>query len=162
MAQELGVTFVGMMHLNATTDETLGRRLEGVARAILKLTRPDPNQPTRRKLEIIGNFKEVPPLGVTLHDKGCDYDSEPPESRPASKGGRPGNERTSVRDWIASQLTETNDQVGNEMQELAEKELGVSRKTFWRAVNDMEEEGSLVKDGKPYHLHLYGQNPEAS
>ena len=60
IAQECDVSILGLMHLSKDA-ETLGRRLEGLARAILKLFKPDPGQPDRRRLEVIGNFKEPPP-----------------------------------------------------------------------------------------------------
>ncbi len=77
IAQKCDVSILGLMHLSKDA-ETLGRRLEGLARAILKLFKPDPGQPDRRRLEVIGNFKEPPPLGVTIRDGGCDFDSNPP------------------------------------------------------------------------------------
>ncbi len=88
IAQQYGTTLVGLMHLSKD-DETLGRRLEGLARAILKLLKPDPGQPDRRRLEVIGNFKEAPPLGVTIRDGGCDFDFTPPTDQSKNVGGRP-------------------------------------------------------------------------
>jgi hypothetical protein len=79
IAQDHDTTFLGLMHLSKDA-ETLGRRLEGLARAILKLFKPDPGQPDRRKLIVTGNFKEPAPLGVTLRDDGCDFDSLRPRS----------------------------------------------------------------------------------
>ncbi len=55
LAHECDVSVLGLMHLSKDQD-TLGRRLEGLARAVLKLFRPDPAQPNRRRLEVIGNF----------------------------------------------------------------------------------------------------------
>ena len=56
----------------------------------MKMFRPDPGQPNRRRLEVIGNFKEPPPLGVTLRDGGCDFDFNPPSGTgPQSRRATP-------------------------------------------------------------------------
>ena len=88
IAQECDVAIVGLMHLSKDKD-TLGRRLEGLARGIIKMHKPDPAQPNRRRLEVTGNFKEPPPLGVTMHDHGCEYDCNPPEAPGRDGRGRP-------------------------------------------------------------------------
>src|SRR5262249_22862167 len=63
IAQTTDTAIVGLMQL-PKGGETLVRRLEGLARAVMKLERPDPErQPARRKLSVIGNFKEPAPLG---------------------------------------------------------------------------------------------------
>jgi hypothetical protein len=85
IAQECDVALLGLMHLSLG-NESLGRRIEGFTRSILKLTRPDPAQKKRLRLEVSGNFKEGEALGVTLHDKGCDYDDTPPKK--AETGSR--------------------------------------------------------------------------
>ncbi len=67
---------------------------KGLARGIMKMFKPDPGQPDRRRLEVIGNFKEPPPLGVTIRDGGCDFDFTPPEEPAKSRvAGRPRNGR---------------------------------------------------------------------
>ena len=122
--------------------ETLGRRLEGLARAILKLFRPDPGQPDRRRLEVIGNFKEPPPLGVTLRDGGCDFDSTPPEEPARNPGGRPPEEREKARKFITESSGQPEDRKATEL--LAEWEKGGgSEGTFWRAMRDMQDDGDL-------------------
>jgi hypothetical protein len=78
IAQTYETAIVALMHLSKDS-ETLGRRLEGMATSVLKLTRPDPSQPNRRKLECKGNHKEPAPLGITFREGGCDYDGDPPE-----------------------------------------------------------------------------------
>ena len=91
IAQSCDVSIMGLMHLSKDQD-TLGRRLEGLARGIMKMFKPDPAQPDRRRLEVTGNFKEPPPLGVTLHDSGCDFDFDPPKEPTKNAGGRPSAE----------------------------------------------------------------------
>jgi hypothetical protein len=164
MAQECDTTFWGLMHLSKD-HETLGRRLDGLARAILKLFYPDPSQPNRRKLTVIGNFKEADPLGMTMLDGGCDFDSTPPEEAAKSTGGRPSVGRDTACDFIRKALTTENDLIGNDLCSQFQEETSLSEKTFWRAVREMEAEGDLTTDGgrgtgKQTVLHLSGQNPK--
>jgi hypothetical protein len=101
-AQETDSAFLGLMHLSKD-GETLGRRLEGLARAVLKLHKPDPDQSDRRRLSVIGNFKEPPPLGVTIKDGGCDYDFDPPEEAERRSGPPPAKLRAAT-DWLRGRL----------------------------------------------------------
>lgn len=164
IAQECDVAIVGMMH--ASRDgETLGRRLEGLARAVIKLSKPDPGQPARRKLWVDrANFLEPPPLGVTVHDAGCDFDSSPPEDAAHAPSGRPPEKRDAVMAFIRSNLKEQNDRIGNE---LCEEWIGTGGKkpTFWRGVEGLEAAGELTRDGgpgtrKPTILHLTRPEPD--
>jgi hypothetical protein len=157
IAQECDAAIVGLMHLSKDMD-TLGRRLEGLARGIIKLLRPNPSQPDRRRLEVIGNFKEPPPLGVTLRDGGCEFDSNPPEEPARNPGGRPPEKRGEAMKFIKDSLAHANDRIGNEL--CAKWEAGGgSGKTFWRSVDDLVDEGAIVTDGgkgtgKQMVLHL--------
>jgi hypothetical protein len=146
MAQECDTAILGLMHLSKD-DETLGRRLEGLARAVLKLSRPDPGQPGRRRLGVIGNFKEPDALGATLRDGGCDFDFTPPEEPARSPGGRPSAGREAAMEFIRAALGVQNDRIANELSAECEKKTGVSRQTFWRAVDDMKEAKELSTDG---------------
>jgi AAA domain len=165
IAQSCDVSIMGLMHLSQNLD-TLGRRLEGLARGIMKLFKPDPGQPDRRKLIVIGNFKEPPALGVTIRDGGCDFDSTPPEEPAKNTGGRPPAERETVCRFIREALAAQNDLIGNNLFIECEKKTGVSRQTFWRAVEGMKGDGELTTDGgrgtgKQMMLHLNDQNPPA-
>jgi hypothetical protein len=93
------------------------------------------------------NFLEPPPLGVTVRDGGCDFDSIPPEEQPAARGGRPDVGREKARRFIRDALTQRNDQIGNELAAECGKATKVSDSTFWRAVDDMRENGELVTRG---------------
>ena len=163
IAQSCDVAIMGLMHLSKDQD-TLGRRLEGLARGIMKMFKPDPGQPDRRKLIVTGNFKEPPPLGVTIRDGGCDFDFTPPEEPVKNAGGRPSAERETACRFIRDALAAQNDLIGNNVFIECEKKTGVSRQTFWRAVEDMSGNGELTTDGgrgtgKQMVLHLNGQNP---
>lgn len=159
MAQESNTTILGLMHLSKDGD-TLGRRLEGAARGILKLHKPDDSQKDRRKLLVKGNFKESDPLGVTFRDGGCDFDSSPPEERVKNQGGRPPAARAKAEKFIREALTLDNGQIGNDLRKRFEKDHGGCIKTFWDAVKGMEENGDLLREGgkgtgKQTVLHLY-------
>jgi AAA domain len=162
MAQDHDTAILGLMHLSKDA-ETLGRRLEGLARAILKLFKPDPGQPDRRKLIVTGNFKEPPALGVTVRDGGCDFDFTPPEEPAKSPGGRPPEEREKARKFIVEALTAQNDRKATELLREWEKSGG-SEPTFWRALRDMKNDGDLNTEGgkgtnKPMIFRLILQNP---
>ena len=162
IAQSCDVSIMGLMHLSKD-QETLGRRLEGLARGIMKMFKPDPGQPDRRKLIITGNFKEPPALGVTIRDGGCDFDFTPPEEPARNAGGRPPGEREKARKFIIDALTQENDRQATLLLTAWEKESG-SEGTFWRAMRDMQNDGELTTDGgkgtgKRMIFHLILQNP---
>lgn len=109
IAQETDTAIIGMMHLSAG-GETLGRRLEGIARAVIKMDRPDPEgQPDRRKLWVDrANFKPAPALGVTIQDGPCAFDHSPPsasfvEAAPARRGRKP-ERQAECEAWLADRL----------------------------------------------------------
>jgi hypothetical protein len=152
MAQETDTAVLGLMHLSKA-DETLGRRLEALARAILKLHRPDPAQRDRRKLSVTGNFKEPPLLGVTLHDRGCTFDGKPPEEATRSPGGRPPEKRGAAREFIVAALDQRNDRKAMEL--CAEwMENGGAEGTFWNARDAMVAAEELTCEGRPQIMHL--------
>lgn len=160
VAHDFDVTFILNMHLSAN-EETLGRRLEGAARSILKMFRVD-GSPDRRRLEVAGNFKEGPPLGLTLTTTGCDFDSTPDPKAPRSQG-RPGRPATATPEAMAFLRQElgSGDRVCVELRdEWLNK--GNSERSFWDARKAMAADGSLVIDasGRRQVLHLNkGTNP---
>jgi hypothetical protein len=79
IAQQSGSTIFIASHISKDGD-TLGRRLEGAARSVMKLTWPDKEQKNRRRLNTIGNFKEPPDLGLTLRPDGVGFDLDPPKA----------------------------------------------------------------------------------
>ena len=104
IAQQTDTSIVGLMHLSKDMD-TLGRRLEGSARGVMKIFKPDPGQPNRRRLEVIGNFKETPPLGITMRDSGCDFDLNPPSEPTKNPGGRPPEKLGAAIVFISEKLS---------------------------------------------------------
>jgi hypothetical protein len=89
-----------------------------------------------------------PPLGITMGDSGNDYDFKPPSEPAPHPGGRPPEERDKAERFILDSLAKVNDRVGNELRTEFEA-TGVSSKTFWRAVADLEKAGTLTITGGP-------------
>jgi hypothetical protein len=148
IAQESNTAILGLMHLSRGEDEnerrTIGRRLEGLARAILMLTKPDMSQKNRRKLCLTGNFKEPAPLGVTLRDGGCDFDSNPPNRTAPSKSGRPPTERGTAVEFLEDRLSRADREGSDLMREWKEREGKPT--TLKNARNDLREAGRLTVD----------------
>jgi len=153
IAQECDVSILGLMHLSKDQD-TLGRRLEGLARGIMKMFKTDPAKPDRRRLEVIGNFKEPPPLGVTIRDGGCDFDFNPPAEPARNPGGRPPVKCDKAIAFLTEKLTGGDRKACDLVNEWLA--LGESKSPFFDAKKAMEEDGRLVVDDskKPQIWHL--------
>jgi|SRR5271166_1072054 len=153
IAQQCDAAIMGLMHLSKDQD-TLGRRLEGLARGIIKMFKPDPAQPDRRRLEVIGNFKEPPPLGVTIRDGGCDFDFNPPTEPARNLGGRPPEKCDKAIAFLTEKLTGGDRKACDLVNEWLA--LGESKSPFFGAKKAMEEDGRLVVDDskKPQIWHL--------
>jgi len=141
------------MHLSKDMD-TLGRRLEGSARGIIKILKPDPSQPNRRRLEVIGNFRETPPLGITMRDGGCDFDLNPPKEPARNSGGRPSEARDAAIAFINEKLSVSDMETRELVKEWKAK--GEAEVTFFSARKKMIEDGLVVIDdsGKRQMCHL--------
>ena len=114
LARETGVALLGLTHLSKG-GEALGRRIVEKARVVIKMTQPDPEgQPNRRRMWVDKTaFVKPPPLGITMGDKGNDYDHTPPTEPEASKSGRPPEERAKAEQFIRAALSQDNDQTWN-------------------------------------------------
>jgi hypothetical protein len=159
IAQDLDVAVTGLMH--ASRDgETLGRRLEGLARAVIKLSKPDPEgQPERRKFWVDrANFLEPPPLGVTIREAGCDFDSTPPADAVPSRGGRPAKASPAAVAFLTEKLSGGDRKGVDLVDEWVAK--GGSKGTVFNARDAMAADGRLIVDDsvKPQVWHLV-RNP---
>jgi hypothetical protein len=153
IAREFDTTFIFIMHLS-TNDETLGRRLEGVARSIIKLKQPEESV-NRRRLEVKGNFQPTDPLGLTMYDTYHEYDHSPPGGDGERKvGGRPPKKRKEAREFILRKLKDGDAALKDLVDEWKAK--GNSKATLFDARNDLEGEGKLVtdKESHPMMLHM--------
>jgi hypothetical protein len=149
IAQECDVSIMGLMHLSKDMD-TLGRRLEGLSRGIMKMFKPDPTQPNRRRLEVIGNFKEPPALGVTLRDGGCDFDSNPPSDPAPSRPGPAPQRLNECKEWLKGRLTPNPAQV-QELRTESDK-AGFSSGTLYRAKEELNAEEYVFERRKWWKL----------
>ena len=153
IAQECDTAIVGLMHLSKDMD-TLGRRLEGLSRGVMKMFKPDPGQPNRRRLEVVGNFKDSPPLGITLRDGGCDFDSNPPSDVVRNPGGRPPVKCEAAVQFLTEKLASEDRKWCDLVKEWLDK--GEAKPRIFDARTLMEEDGRLVVDdsGKLLVCHL--------
>lgn len=160
IAKRTGTAISLDCHL-ALNGKALGKRVRGWTRTMLEIECPDPDHPERLKIFVEKSFSKRPePLGATMSDSGTDYDKTPPVApeKPRRGGGAPPKARQHAMPLIRAALIADNDQIGNELQASLEAQ-GVTRKTFWRAVEDMEAAGDLITDGGPgsgqqMRLHL--------
>jgi hypothetical protein len=108
---------------------------------------PDPDRPTVLRLWVEKSFTVKPPaLGVTMGETGNEYTKEPPAPPKSRPPGRP-EKKGKVREFVSEALIAENDRIGNELCRECQEKLQVSKNTFWRAVNDMEEDGEIATDG---------------
>ncbi len=77
IAREYELTVICLTHLSLGGG-VLGRRGQEKVRSVIKMDVPDPEDPRRRIWVSKTNSKKPPPLGMTMHDAGADYDNEPP------------------------------------------------------------------------------------
>lgn len=145
LAKLTGTTILGLHHLNATGG-TLGRRADGLCRVVMKLDWPrrdEPGDDGRRCLRVSkSNSKYPPPLGVTMHDWGNEYDSEPPTA-----AGQPphGNKRAAAARLLRSLLAAGPARL-SELRKAAQ-DAGISAATLYRAAEDIGVTMSDTPDG---------------
>jgi hypothetical protein len=90
-------------HLNAG-GQFLGRRVLEKVRTAIRMEQTDPGS-TRRRLEVVkSNSRIPPPLGLTMGDKGNDYDGQPPQRPEGNTSGRIPAKLTEAMDWLKAEL----------------------------------------------------------
>jgi hypothetical protein len=166
LVQQYQTNIILSLHLNRE-GQALGRRIKGITRTLIHLECPDPQKPERLRLWVEKSYAKKPPaLGVTIEESGNRYDSDPPSKAEPSKGGRPPEKREEAARFIRESLSVQNDRIGTELCE-EWQQRGGSPKTFWRAVDDLRDDGELRSDGGPgtrkqMVLHLEVQQPPPS
>jgi hypothetical protein len=136
MALKNKATILNLAHLN-NQGTAYGRRMEAHCRQVFKMTTPDPNQPDRRKLQVVkSNSKPPAPLGVTMGDRGNDYDTNPPT--PADEPGRSkvASKVKEAMDWLKERLRNGPEQVVKIREEAEDK--GIRSGTLYRARDELE------------------------
>lgn len=154
MATQTETAFLVLTHLSKG-GEALGRRIVSACRTVWKITAPDPDgQRDRRRLWVDKSYgKPAPPLGMTIADAGCEFDSSPPTAPEMGAGGRPPESREKAERFILDALATDNDQKARDL--CARWEADGGKKTsFWDARDALVRGGKIVQDGKPFILHL--------
>ncbi len=147
-------------HLNKA-DGVLGLRTSGIARTILRLSRTDPDDRTRLRLDVDGNYKPVPPLGLTITESGVDYSAEAPDIKASGSGTgapKPGpnqSARRNAKEFLIAELSERNDQKAAALINRW-TDSGGTKSTIFNAKDDLVTEGKLVVDesSRPQLWHL--------
>lgn len=154
IAQTTSTSFLCHTHRSLSGD-ALGRRFVGAVRVLWKMSDPDPEgQPGRRRLWVDKSYGlKPPPLGMTIRTEGCDFNDNPPEAPPMSKGGRHADAREPAEKFIRESLQAENDQQATKLAAAWLAKKG-SKSAFWRARDVMLEAGELICEGRPYILHL--------
>jgi hypothetical protein len=156
IARDYQVPILCLHHLNASGD-VLGRRATERARIVIKMTRPDPAQEDRRRLEVKkSNLKRPRPLGVTMGTGGNEYDSNPPsEAEPGTRqgGGDPRVEQ--CKKWLQEELTAGAKLVG-QLRKTGENDKGFSSKTIYAAKQALAlDEYDALNPAYPNSTKLY-------
>ena len=105
IARRNQVAILCLTHLNAAGG-LLGRRVLEKVRCAMRIEKPDPGQPNRRRLEVVkSNSKTPQALGVTMGDAGNEYDGQPPERAPDGRfgGGEPVR-LNEMKAWLTDRL----------------------------------------------------------
>jgi hypothetical protein len=162
LAGETGLPIFATTHLNKEGG-TLGLRSNSIARMILKLTRTDPDDHTRLRLDIDGNYKCGPPLGLTILDDRIDYSEHAPEVIEGNGSIRPGPKpeaRNKAKAFILAELAK-GDRAGVDLLKQWQGD-GHPERTFWDARRELIEEGKMVVDDsrKPKMWHLVADDEE--
>jgi hypothetical protein len=155
LAAKTQLPILATNHLNLAGG-VLGLRSSGIARTILKLSRVNPDDRTRLRLDADGNYKPVPALGLTITDVGVDYSADAPEivEGPAKSGPKQ-TARLKAKEFLIAELTKTNDQKWTLLFEAWKAAKG-NKATLFNARDDLVEAGRLVVDDsvKPQVWHL--------
>jgi len=136
---------------------TLGLRSNSIARMILKLSRADPDDRTKLRLDVDGNYRCGPPLGVTILDDRIDYSEKAPEVVEGAGNGKPGPKpeaRNKAKAFILAELAR-GDRAGVDLLNKWKDNANPER-TFWDARKELIVEGKLIVDDsrKPKMWHL--------
>ena len=128
---------------------------------ILKLTRAYPDDRTKLRLDVDGNYRCGPPLGLTILDDRIDYSEKAPEILESSGNGKPGPKpeaRNKAKTFILAELA-NGDRAGVDLLKKWKVD-GNPERTFWDARKELIDEGKLVVDDsrKPKMWHYVAED----
>jgi hypothetical protein len=89
---------------------------------------------------------EPPPLGVTLKNNGCDFDTEPPGDVGIEVRGRPLRGRDKALAFLRDALVRDNDQIATDLRDQW-IDSGRAESAYWRAIRELKARGELVAEG---------------
>ena len=153
IAQRQGVAIVCMTHLSAS-GKTLGVRIRERCRVVWHLSRPDPDEPNRRKLWVDKTWAKLPdPLGVTMGDAGNDYDDNPPEEPEVEEPGKMKKKKASpkldkCKQWLPLRVAGDSVLYATLRDEAEAK--GFASATFHKALKEL---GIIKEDGAGGRLY---------
>ena len=158
VAKRTGCAMLVVTHTNVA-GKTLGRRADEKTRVTIRVERPDPEgQPHRRKLSVALSRLSVypPPLGVTMHDSGNDYDNTPPEdpeNAQAAQGAKlPSPAIQEAIGYLTTRLAMGACKVGMIRREAEQREPPISAKSLYAAVRHLGIEEFEQEDRKWWRL----------
>ena len=144
LAQTHQVVVLLLLHVSKE-GQALGRRIKGVTRTLMHLENPDPTKSGKLRFRMEKSYAAKPPaLGVTIGDRGNEYDADPPAAPEPHKMGRPPVKLEPCKRWLSDRLTPNPDRV-MDIRTAAEKE-GYSAGVLYRAKDAMGIE-EYVLDG---------------
>jgi AAA domain len=153
LAGKTKVPILGLTHLSMNK-EALGRRIVEKARVVIKMTHPDPEgQRDRRRLWVDKTaIQKPPPLGVTMTDKGNDYDFNPPaEAEPAPRKRGPAPAKLEeCKKWLTDRLTPNPAAVGDIRSD--SDGVGFSPDTLYRSRDALKVEEYTIERRKWWKL----------
>lgn len=134
IAARAATVLMCVTHLNAA-GKPLGRRVEGQGRVVVMMSKPDEEQPNRRRLWVKKSNSLLPvPLGITMKDDGNDYDNSPPsppEEAVAAPRPGPASRLSACKVWLEDQLSGTPQKVADLI--VASDAAGFGRSTLYAA-----------------------------
>jgi putative DNA primase/helicase len=146
MARKTGTAIVCLTHLSANGN-VLGRRAQEKVRVVIQMSQPDPSSEKRKLWVHKTNAQKPKPMGLTMGNKGNEYDDNPPEA-PATEGEFKETGIDLAVEWLTGKLHEADDsrKVG-ELITLAEAD-GINRNTLYRAQKRLVKNGEVREDEK--------------
>lgn len=157
LALESGVTGFILNHLNREGG-SLGRRADGICRSILKLSRVDPDDRSKLRLDADGNGLMGPPLALTITETGVEYSADPPAASASpddQRGrGRPPTAIVRATSFLVRELSRGDRKAGDLVEKWEAR--GEEKRTLFNALGILKDTGELVVDdtSKPKLWHL--------
>jgi putative DNA primase/helicase len=162
IAREYELSVLCLTHLSLGGG-VLGRRGQEKVRSVIKMDVPDPEDDRRRIWVSKSNSKKPKPLGMTMNERGADYDHEPPappkdaelgsddptrmgqqEAGAKRRKGRPAKTAVNCDEWLSGILSEG--PIGVMTIIASAEHAGISRGTLYRTSEKLGVESVEIED----------------